>query len=160
MRNLIGVACGIAFAAACHHAAPPPAAPLMMPVAVPLAVEAARGSGLDKEIIRTVIRRHLGDVKTCYERGLTTVPAMYGSVRVRFMIDPSGEVTASEVEKSSIDNGAVEQCIAEAVRRWEFPKSQRGRTSVSYPFILKPVAAAAQVRDQDDGAESSEPENR
>jgi hypothetical protein len=37
-----------------------------------------------------------------------------------------------------MNNVSVEQCIASAVRRWEFPKPQGGGiVQVSYPFVLK-----------------------
>src|SRR5205823_1928265 len=38
-----------------------------------------RGS-LDKEIIRRIVRRHMNEVKFCYEKELTTHPDLYGRV--------------------------------------------------------------------------------
>jgi hypothetical protein len=41
-----------------------------------------------------------------------------------------------------MNNPNVEQCIAQAVRRWEFPKPQGGGiVIVSYPFVLKSAGA-------------------
>ena len=44
---------------------------------------------------------------------------------------------ASIVQSSTLGNPGVEQCIAGAVRRWEFPKPQGGIVVVTYPFVLK-----------------------
>jgi hypothetical protein len=96
-----------------------------------------RGS-LDKEIIRRIIRRHINEVKFCYEKELATHPDLYGRVIVQFTIAGTGQVIASVVQSSTMNNPTVEQCIAGAVRRWEFPKPQGGGiVIVGYPFVLK-----------------------
>jgi hypothetical protein len=100
-----------------------------------------RGS-LDKEIIRRIIRRHLNEVKFCYEKELMHKPDLYGRVMVQFTISGTGAVIASIVQNSTMNNPSVEQCIAGAVRRWEFPKPQGGGiVIVSYPFVLKAAGA-------------------
>ncbi len=77
-------------------------------------------------------------MKFCYEKELTTHPDLYGRVIVQFTIAGSGAVVASVVQSSTMNNPTVEQCIAGAVRRWEFPKPQGGGiVIVSYPFVLK-----------------------
>ena len=50
----------------------------------------------------------------------------------------TGQVVASLVQSSTLNSMPVEQCIAQAVRRWEFPKPQGGGiVVVTYPFVLK-----------------------
>ena len=96
-----------------------------------------RGS-LDKEIIRRIIRRHINEVKFCYEKELTTHPDLFGRVIVQFTIAGTGQVVASIVQQSTMNNPTVEGCIAGALKRWEFPKPQGGGiVIVSYPFVLK-----------------------
>jgi outer membrane biosynthesis protein TonB len=93
---------------------------------------------LDKEIIRRVIRRHINEVKFCYEKELTKNPDLYGRVMVQFTIAGTGAVVASVVQQSTMNNPSVDECIAGSVRRWEFPKPQGGGiVVVSYPFVLK-----------------------
>jgi hypothetical protein len=105
------------------------------PEVVPGTAE-VRGS-LDKELIRRIIRRHINEVKFCYERELTRTPNMEGRVMVNFTIGPTGAVVASIVQSSTLGNPTVEQCIAGALRRWEFPRPQGGIVVVTYPFVLK-----------------------
>lgn len=96
-----------------------------------------RGS-LDKEIIRRIIRRHLNEVRFCYEKELLRKADLYGRVTVSFTISGTGQVVASIVQQSTMNSPPVEQCIADAVKRWEFPKPQGGGiVIVSYPFVLK-----------------------
>jgi TonB family protein len=105
------------------------------PEVVPGTAE-VRGS-LDKDLIRRIIRRHINEVKFCYESELTRKPDLQGRVMVQFTIAPTGQVAASIVQSSTMGNPPVEQCIANAVRRWEFPKPQGGIVVVTYPFVLK-----------------------
>lgn len=92
---------------------------------------------LDKELIRRVIRQHIMEVRTCYERELSKNSKLGGRVLIHFIIGTGGEVTKSEVESSTLGNTVVEECIAAAVRSWSFPKPQGGVVSVTYPFVLQ-----------------------
>jgi len=98
-----------------------------------------RGS-LDKEIIRRIIRRHINEVKFCYEQELTKKPQLGGRIMVQFTIAASGQVIASVLQNSTMGNAKVENCTVQAVRRWEFPKPLGGGiVIVSYPFVLTPA---------------------
>jgi TonB family protein len=97
-----------------------------------------RGS-LDREIIRRIIRRHINEVRYCYEQELVKRPGLGGRVAVQFTIAATGQVIASTLQSSTLNNARVESCIVQAVRRWEFPKPQGGGIAiVSYPFNLVP----------------------
>jgi TonB family protein len=96
-----------------------------------------RGS-LSKEVIRRVIRRHLNEVKFCYEQQLNQRPDLSGRVKVKFIISPSGAVQSAVVSGSTLGNQKAETCIAQAVRRWTFPKPEGGGiVVVNYPFMLR-----------------------
>jgi TonB family protein len=96
---------------------------------------------LDKEIIRRVIRSHLKEVKFCYETELVRKPDLYGRLTVQFTITPTGTVSSSAVEQSTVGNRNVEQCIAAAVKRWTFPQPEDGGVVlVNYPFVLQAPA--------------------
>ena len=63
---------------------------------------------------------------------------LVGRVMIQFTIAGTGQVIASMVQSSTLNSQPVEQCIAQAVRRWEFPKPQGGGiVVVTYPFVLK-----------------------
>lgn len=95
-----------------------------------------RGS-LSKEVIRRVVRRHINEVKFCYEQQLNARPDLQGRVTTRFVISPTGSVQSAMVADSSLRNAAVESCIVQAVRRWTFPAPDGGGVVVvNYPFLL------------------------
>lgn len=104
---------------------------------VSFGVAEVRGS-LDKEIVRRIIRRHANEVKFCQEREMVRGGASVGRLLVQFTIGPEGSVLASVVQSSTVGNPTLEQCVASAVRRWEFPKPRGGGVVVvTYPFTFK-----------------------
>jgi TonB family protein len=95
---------------------------------------------LDKEIIRRIVRRHLNEVRFCYEQALAGHPGLAGRVVVQFSIAPTGRVLASFLQSSSLGVVAVDACVVNAVKRWEFPEPRGGGlVMVSYPFQLAPA---------------------
>ena len=98
------------------------------------------GSGtLDKEIIRRIVRRHLNEVRFCYEQALPRHPTLAGRAVVQFTIGKDGQVLASVLQSSTLGLASVESCVVGAVKRWPFPAPERGGlTIVSYPFQFTP----------------------
>ena len=100
------------------------------------------GDGLDKEVVAKVIRRHLSEVKYCYESQLTQKPSLAGKLSVLFTIDPTGAVSDANVAESGLDDASVEGCILARVRRWKFPQPRGGGVvSISYPWIFRPAGS-------------------
>lgn len=96
-----------------------------------------RGS-LSREVIRRVIRRHINEVKFCYEQELNARPDLEGRVTVRFIISPTGAVQTAMVQATTLRNQRVEGCITQAVQRWTFPAPDGGGiVIVNYPFMLQ-----------------------
>ena len=92
---------------------------------------------LSKEAIRRVIGRHLNEVRYCYQQRLVSRPDLQGRVAVRFIIAMSGAVQTSGVVDSDVGDAQVGTCIAEAVKRWDFPAPEGGgAVIVNYPFVL------------------------
>jgi TonB family protein len=90
---------------------------------------------LDKEVIRGVIRRHIAEVRSCYERELVKDSSLAGRISVQFTIAFTGDVLESLLQSSTMGNPRVEECVVRAVRQWKFPKPQGGGVViVSYPF--------------------------
>ncbi|MDF1562794.1 MAG: AgmX/PglI C-terminal domain-containing protein [Deltaproteobacteria bacterium] len=95
--------------------------------------------GLDREVIARVVRRHQSAIKYCYERSLQKDPELHGKVAVVWVIDGTGAVASAEIARSTLDDGEVEACILQRVRRWRFPEPRGGGVvQVTYPWIFKP----------------------
>jgi TonB family protein len=95
---------------------------------------------LDREIIRRIVRRHVNEVRYCYEQELPRAPTLAGRLAVRFTIAPGGQVAAAVVDSSSIDSARLQSCTLQAVRRWTFPEPQGGGIVIAtYPFTFVPA---------------------
>ncbi len=104
-----------------------------------LGVATVRGQ-LDKEIIRRIVRRHVNEVKYCYDQALARQPKLDGRLVTQFTISGTGQVLASVVQSSTLGSPAVEMCVVNAVRRWQFPAPEKGGlVIVSYPFQFSPA---------------------
>jgi TonB family protein len=96
--------------------------------------------GLDREIVRRVVHRHLNEVRFCYEEALLRRPSLAGRIVVHFTIAGTGRVLVSALQSSSLGEPTVDACVLAAVRRWEFPQPNGGGlVVVSYPFQLAPA---------------------
>ena len=94
---------------------------------------------LDQDIIRRIVRAHINEVRSCYNAGLHPSPNLQGRVAIEFVIDATGKVTSSTVKESTLKDTTTSECIAKAVKRWQFPKPKGGGTvTVVYPFSLSP----------------------
>jgi hypothetical protein len=94
--------------------------------------------GLDKDIIRRIVRAHINEVRFCYNQGLAREPTLRGRVSIRFAIGGTGKVLAAMVAESELKDARVAECIVRAVRRWTFPKpTSAGTVEVTYPFVLE-----------------------
>ena len=68
----------------------------------------------------------------------------------------TGQVVASVLQNSTMGNARVENCVVQAVRRWEFPKPLGGGiVIVTYPFAFTPVCEE-EARDLQENREAFE----
>tara|TARA_B100000749_G_C18450166_1_gene476192 strand:- start:27225 stop:28706 length:1482 start_codon:yes stop_codon:yes gene_type:complete len=94
--------------------------------------------GLAKDIIASVIKSHLGQIRYCYERQLSVAPNLYGKVLVKFVIGGDGMVSTQSIGTSTLNNSMVEGCVLRRVSRWKFPAPKGGtQVKVTYPFLFK-----------------------
>ncbi len=90
---------------------------------------------LDREIIQRVVRQNRRDIQNCYEAELNRDPTLQGRITMQWVISPSGDVVSASVQESTMNNSAVEQCMAQRIQRWSFPAPDGGGiVRVNYPF--------------------------
>jgi pSer/pThr/pTyr-binding forkhead associated (FHA) protein/outer membrane biosynthesis protein TonB len=94
---------------------------------------------LDRSLIDEVIKRHMNQIRYCYQRELTKNPSLGGKVVIKFIIAKDGTVSTASVKKTTMGNAGVEQCIVGRFMRMQFPKPKGGGiVIVSYPFLFSP----------------------
>jgi len=94
---------------------------------------------LDKSLVDAVVRRHLNQIRYCYQRELTKNPSLSGKIVVKFVIAKDGTVSSATTKSSTMGNPAVESCINGRFMRFQFPEPKGGGiVIVSYPFMFSP----------------------
>ena len=94
---------------------------------------------LDKSLIDAVIKRHMNQIRYCYQRELNKNPSLGGKIVVKFVIAKDGSVSKASTKSSTMGAPSVESCINSRFMRFKFPEPKGGGiVIVSYPFIFAP----------------------
>lgn len=95
---------------------------------------------IDREAIRRVIRARIGEVKSCYERVLNTLPKgqkLEGKVVIKWEIAARGQARNAKVKSTTLNNATVESCIVTRLQSWVFPEPPPNTIAdIEYPFVL------------------------
>ena len=107
--------------------------------AVSRQVGAPPGS-IDREKVAAVINAHLSEVQRCYESALLGTQGLRGRVMLEWVIGLEGDVKSARTKTSSLKSPAVESCIIDKLKRWQFPKARGGNVTITYPFVFESSA--------------------
>ena len=92
---------------------------------------------IDRSSIERVIKRHLNQLRYCYQRELQKDPDLEGKITVRFVIAADGNVASAEVDVSTLDNPVLESCVVRRFRRMKFDAPAGGGiVIVRYPIVF------------------------
>lgn len=92
---------------------------------------------LDREAMDWVVKRHLNQVRYCYQRELNKTPDIQGKVVVKVEVAGDGTVTSAEIKSTTLKNEQVENCLLGRFMRFQFPEIKGGGIVIaSYPFIF------------------------
>ncbi len=93
---------------------------------------------IDKDAIRRVIREHLREIRTCYERALQRQPDLYGKIVFSWIIAEKGRVQSAKVTSNELGNAEVANCIKSKLQTWTFPEPPPNTLAEvdSYPFVF------------------------
>lgn len=104
--------------------------------------ESFEGS-IDKEAVRRRIKHNLNLIRGCYNQELNRLDksgrrVLEGKVVLKWDIVDNGVARNVRVSNTTLNNSAIERCIAERLATIVFPDPPDGTTAeVSYPFIFK-----------------------
>ncbi len=102
---------------------------------------------LDRSLVDAVVKRHMSQIRYCYQRELTRNPAVAGKVTVKFVVAADGTVSSAVTKSSTMSNAAVESCINGRFLRFQFPEPRGGGiVIVAYPFTFRSDAPSAEPK--------------
>jgi TonB family protein len=86
---------------------------------------------------------HFGELRDCYKLD-RRAQRPGGRVVVRFFVDGKGKVNAAAILESSIDNHAVERCIADVAVGVTFERPPGYKpTTIEYPIVFRAAPASS-----------------
>lgn len=92
---------------------------------------------VDKATIDRIVKQHLPQIRTCYERELSRNPKLSGKITVKFVIAKDGQVSTSNSAHSTLGSRVAEECIHGHFRRMRFPAPKGGGIAmIRYPLIF------------------------
>ena len=95
---------------------------------------------LSRDAIHDVVASHRSAITRCYEKALLANPHLEGRVFVRFVIDPSGQVSSAEsAPPTTMSDAKVVSCVLHEFRGMHFAAHDAPAVSVVYPFIFTPA---------------------
>ncbi len=94
---------------------------------------------ISKKSARKPIAEGQGEIDECYTDNIDDDEKTRGTVAVDFAIGIDGRVIGAYMVSSTVENGELEKCIVNAVRKWSFPAPLgEGAAISSHTFKLDP----------------------
>ena len=91
---------------------------------------------LDRSQLERLVSSKSGQLRECYERGLSRNRDLSGKVVVSLIITENGKPASVAIDQSTLNDRSVERCITGRIAKWIFPKPVGGDTPVRFPFIF------------------------
>jgi outer membrane biosynthesis protein TonB len=89
---------------------------------------------IDK-MVKTAMKRNMGQIKYCYESALRATPNLSGRWTFNFTINTDGTTANISVKGDTMRDAAFEACLAGRVRNWAFqPINKPQPVTFSLPF--------------------------
>lgn len=105
----------------------------------PLVLVATAHATIDREQIKSTVRKNNSKISACYAEGLKENPELKGKLVVEWDVDDKGKMLKAVVNKSksTFENEKVANCVIEKLKSLEFPAAEKGQiVSVSFPFAF------------------------
>ncbi len=92
---------------------------------------------IDPKMVNKFINKNFNQVRNCYERRLKKNPMLEGKVDLNIKVASSGKVTSIGVNKDTVGDGPMLECVKRTIRGWQFPKPTGGRVVIGKSFKFK-----------------------
>ncbi len=90
-----------------------------------------------EESIEKELAGHEGEIRSCYEQRRKSAPDLEGKIVVRITVQPSGTVSSVNIEKSTVDDTKLEECVRTEIRDIEFSeRANVEETELSHPYLF------------------------
>ncbi len=103
--------------------------------------QSANEPGRSTADIQALVASHRDEARACYDKALAEHPGIEGTLDIKWVIDPQGNVVDAGVDtaKSDILEPTVGACVVQVITKIRFAPTAKGyETRVHYPFKFAP----------------------
>ena len=93
---------------------------------------------VDQAKLDAFVRARIGGLRACYETQLKRDSRSDGTMRMRFAIRATGELSDVVASESSIASDVMADCLIRILRTWRTPFRPSEAVTVEYPFVFRP----------------------
>lgn len=104
-------------------------------VAPKVVVKPQKPVKLTVEVLQATLSRDGKAVLRCLERYRPLLPAAAGSVKVKWTVELSGDVSGVEVLEPALKGTALETCMLKGVKSFRFPRNLGPTRAMTMPFV-------------------------
>lgn len=96
-------------------------------------------TGQETSELLSALRARAGQARSCYERALTHNSSLSGSVVLSVRVSPTGTACSASMEKDTLGDPAVTNCVLQRFRSGKFPKPTGGCVDIALPINFVPA---------------------
>jgi hypothetical protein len=89
---------------------------------------------INPKVVENTIAKYSHELKLCYELALRRNNDAKGKMEWSFEINTKGSIGKIKLLTSDIDDTQMVRCIQRKMASWVFPRPDRGKIEVTYPF--------------------------
>lgn len=96
-----------------------------------------RTGTIDAGEVNGFINARFAQVKACYERRLKHDPMLEGKLDLNIAISVHGEVKSVGVNRDTLRDSQMLECVVQTIKKWSFPKPVGGGVTIGKTFNFK-----------------------
>ena len=88
-----------------------------------------------QKTIEAKIQEHADEFRVCHNRGKDQNAT--GEIRVVFDVNQAGRVTGTGIQKATLTDSTVQDCVLGVIENIRFPEQKTRSTQITYPLIFQ-----------------------
>lgn len=92
---------------------------------------------IDARLVNSFINSRFEQVRSCYEMRLKKNPMLEGALDLNIGISTKGRATTIGVNRDTVNDKEMLDCVKKRIRGWDFPKPEGGKVVIAKSFKFK-----------------------
>lgn len=88
-----------------------------------------------QKAIETTIQEHADEFRVCHNKGKDQNAT--GEIRVIFDVNQAGRVTGTGIQKATLLDSTVQDCVLGVIENIHFPEQKTRSVQITYPLVFE-----------------------